>query len=147
MRPGALRRLGCALAVGVAAALLGACEDNIPYQEHFVPGGDPERGLLAMEKYGCGFCHYIPGVEGIQEIVAPPLTAWADRQYIAGELPNRAENLILWIMDPHAVEPGTAMPNLGVSEAEARDIAAYLYTLDANVPVGPLDTLRTEEVR
>jgi hypothetical protein len=37
--------------------------------------------------------------------------------------------LIQWIQDPQAVEPGTAMPNLGVDEAIARDTAAYLYTL------------------
>ena len=39
------------------------------------------------------------------------------------------ENMIRWLIDPQAVEPGTAMPNLGMSEADARHIAAYLYTL------------------
>lgn len=142
-----MRGLGRALAAGAAAAVLGGCEGQVPRREHSVPGGDPVRGLVAMEKYACAYCHGIPGVEANQEIFGPPLDRWPDRQYIAGELPNRAENLVLWIMDPHAVEPGTAMPNLGVSEAEARDIAAYLYTLDASIPEGPLDSLMTEDVQ
>ena len=30
-------------------------------------------------------------------------------------------------MTPQRFEPGGAMPNLGVSEDDARDMAAYLY--------------------
>jgi cytochrome c len=48
---------------------------------------------------------------------------------IAGELPNSPDNLVRWIKDPKAVEPGTAMPDLGLTDDEARDVAAYLYTL------------------
>jgi cytochrome c len=94
-----------------------------------VLGGDPDRGAEFIEAYGCDACHTIPGVGGADAVVGPPLTKWALRSYIAGSLPNRPENLVRWIMNPHEIEPGTAMPNLGVSEAEARDIAAYLYTL------------------
>lgn len=142
-----MRGTARALAAGAAALVLCGCSDKVPRQEHSVPGGSPERGLASLDKYGCGYCHAIPGLDGLQEIGGPPLHAWADRRYIAGELPNRTENLVLWIVDPHAVEPGTAMPNLGVTEAEARDMAAYLYTLDTGVPVGPLDSLWTEDVR
>jgi cytochrome c1 len=49
--------------------------------------------------------------------------------YIAGQLPNTPDNLVKWIEDPPAIEPKTAMPKLGLSEAQARDIASYLYTL------------------
>jgi cytochrome c len=62
-------------------------------------------------------------------MVGPPLTMFARRAYIAGQLSNEPNNLIRWIRDPQAVEPGTAMPNLGVAPAVARDMAAYLYTL------------------
>jgi cytochrome c1 len=62
-------------------------------------------------------------------MVGPPLTQFAMRAYIAGEVPNTERALIRWIMTPQSIEPGTAMPNLGVKEAQARDIAAYLYTL------------------
>jgi cytochrome c1 len=61
--------------------------------------------------------------------VGAPLTAFARRAYIAGNLPNTPENLVAWLRDPQAIEPGTAMPNLEVSETDARHLAAYLATL------------------
>lgn len=94
-----------------------------------VPGGDPALGKQAIEEFGCFSCHSIPGVERADSHVGPPLDAWAERRYIAGLLPNEPDNLIAWIVNPQRFEPGTAMPTLGVSEQEAADIAAYLYTL------------------
>jgi cytochrome c len=91
--------------------------------------GDPKRGQKALAGFGCGACHQIPGIRGARGSVGPPLTAFANRSYIAGQLVNSPDNLIRWIVDPQAVEPGTAMPNLGVVPATARDMAAYLYTL------------------
>jgi hypothetical protein len=32
-------------------------------------------------------------------------------------------------MDPQVVKPGTAMPDLGLSEEESAAAAAYLYTI------------------
>jgi cytochrome c1 len=61
--------------------------------------------------------------------VGPPLGNVARRAVIGGRLSNTPDNLTRWIQDPQGVDPGNAMPNLGVSAAEARDIAAYLYTL------------------
>jgi cytochrome c1 len=90
----------------------------------------PERGRAAIQAYGCGSCHMIPGVRGAVGLVGPPLLAWSRRTVIAGELPNTPENLVDWIMRPQSIEPGTAMPDLGVSDADARAIAAYLATLD-----------------
>jgi cytochrome c1 len=78
---------------------------------------------------GCGSCHVIPGIAGADGTVGPPLTDFAHRGYIAGELPNNEQNLVRWIMDPRGVEPGTDMPDLNIGEPEARDIAAYLFTL------------------
>jgi cytochrome c1 len=92
-----------------------------------VHGGDAARGPAAIAQYGCGSCHVIPGIRGAVGSVGPPLVAFSSRVYIAGEIPNTAENLIRWITVPQAVEPGTAMPNLGVDDRSARDIAAYLY--------------------
>ena len=91
--------------------------------------GDPVRGWQALQDYGCAACHQIPGVPGANSLVGPPLTAWANRQYIAGTLPNEPTYLVEWIRFPQAIEPGTAMPNMGVTEPAAQDIAAYLYTL------------------
>lgn len=92
-------------------------------------GGDPERGKLAIRRYGCGSCHTIAGVPGANGLVGPPLTGVAGRLYIGGVLPNSPENLIRWIQDPQAMAGRTAMPDLGVTEEDARDIAGYLYTL------------------
>jgi cytochrome c1 len=71
----------------------------------------------------------IPGIKGADGLVGPPLILFARRTYVAGELPNTPDNLIRWIRDPPAVEPRTAMPALGLTEQQARDVAAYLYTL------------------
>jgi cytochrome c len=91
--------------------------------------GNAERGREAIAGFGCGACHQIPGIRGARGRVGPPLTSFATRSYIAGQLVNSPDNLISWIVDPQKVEPGTAMPNLGVIPQVARDMAAYLYTL------------------
>ena len=92
-------------------------------------GGEPERGRVALRKYGCQTCHTIPGVEGANGLVGPPLDRIGSRVYLAGRLENTPENMMRWIRDPQSIEPGTAMPDMQVSEGDGRDIAAYLYTL------------------
>ena len=94
-----------------------------------VPDGNPARGREALQRYGCGTCHGIPGVRGANGTVGPPLDDVGRLRYIAGQLPNTGPNLQRWIMNPQAVEPGTAMPDLGVTGIDARDMAAYLFTL------------------
>ena len=89
--------------------------------------GDPERGKLLLRQYGCGSCHSIPGVAAARGNVGPPLDAIGTRVYLAGLLPNTPENMVRWIRAPQEIEPRTAMPNLQVSEAHARDMTAYLY--------------------
>jgi cytochrome c len=106
---------------------VGNMEAATPVQQ--VSGGDASRGPATLQMYGCGACHTIPGVEGANGKVGPPLVGLSDRGFIAGKLPNMPDNLILWIKDPQGVDPGNAMPNMGVSDVSARDIAAYLYTL------------------
>ncbi len=91
--------------------------------------GNAEHGKQLIAAYGCGACHMIPGVHAARGKVGPPLLYFSERTMIAGELPNTPENLTRWIQHPKAVEPKTAMPELGVSQDEADDIAAYLYTL------------------
>jgi cytochrome c len=98
-------------------------------EEVSVPGGDPDRGAELIDSSGCGSCHAIPGIEGADAVVGPPLTDMGRREYIAGNLANRPENMIRWLVDPQSVEPGTAMPDLGLTRTQARHIAAYLYTL------------------
>jgi cytochrome c2 len=94
-----------------------------------IHGGDPDTGADLMIVHGCGSCHGIPGVAGADGSVGPHLRGFADRAYVAGVLPNEPAGLVRWIVDPPAHAPQTAMPDLGVTEAEARHMAAYLYTL------------------
>jgi cytochrome c len=92
-------------------------------------GGNARSGRDSIRRYGCNTCHTIAGVPGANGLVGPPLDGIANRQYIAGELPNTAENLMRWIQHPQQVEPHTVMPEMNVTDQDARDIAAYLYTL------------------
>ncbi len=115
-----------ALLLGAAVAAVGAgCGGGRSVVA--VLGGNADDAPKLIAAYGCGSCHTIAGVDGADGKVGPPLAHFADRRYIAGELPNTPENLVRWIMDPQAVEPGTVMPDLDVGEPQARDIAAYLY--------------------
>jgi cytochrome c len=117
------------LVVLAAVIALTACVRVPPPPPAATGDGYPERGAKLIQQYGCGGCHTVPGVDRADGLVGPPLTRFGARSYIAGELPNNANNLRHWIQDPRSVEPGTAMPDLGVSEIDARDIAAYLFTL------------------
>lgn len=92
-------------------------------------GGDPNRGKAAITRYGCTACHVIPGIAGPKGMVGPPLEHIASRSFIAGKFPNNPQTLIKWLQDPPGFDPQTAMPNLGVTPADSRDIVAYLYTL------------------
>jgi cytochrome c len=92
-------------------------------------GGDPNRGADAIRRYGCDTCHTIPGVPTAHGAVGPPLTAVGIRTYLGGEIVNTPANMQRWIRHPREIEPRTAMPDTGVTEADGRDIAAYLYTL------------------
>ncbi|HYN19354.1 MAG TPA: c-type cytochrome [Thermoanaerobaculia bacterium] len=92
-------------------------------------GGDPRRGRALLPVYGCPSCHSIPGVEGATGLIGPPLDRIGSRAFLAGRLPNTPPNLMRWIREPESISPGTAMPVLGVTEQDGRDIAAYLYTL------------------
>ncbi|MCO6415066.1 c-type cytochrome [Siccirubricoccus sp. KC 17139] len=124
------------LALGVLAALAAAAGgwwwQQQPSEAELVAraitGGDPARAPALLRHYGCAGCHSIPGVPGADGQVGPPLGGIGARVYIAGVLPNSAGNLIAWLLDPRAVSPRTAMPATGLAEAEARDIAAFLYS-------------------
>jgi cytochrome c1 len=92
------------------------------------PGAKAARAPAEIAAYGCGSCHTISGISGANAHVGPSLSDFAERRYIAGRLPNTAPNLVEWIRHPQRVDPGNVMPYLGVSESDARDIAAYLYS-------------------
>ena len=101
-----------------------------PVRSSQVDAGDVTVGRDLITEYGCTGCHVVPGIRSEPAYVGPPLDHWGRRSYIAGTLPNNQENLIRWVTDPQAVEPGTAMPDLGVSEQDARNITAYLLSIE-----------------
>ncbi|HEY1329008.1 MAG TPA: c-type cytochrome [Casimicrobiaceae bacterium] len=97
------------------------------FQRAGVP--DPGRGIVALRQYGCATCHRIPGVVGADTSVGPPLAHLARRAFIGGAVPNDEQGLMRWLQSPQKLHPGSAMPDLGVTERDARDMAAYLATL------------------
>ena len=119
------------VAVAVAFTVRGAFRaPPAPEPEWEVIEGDPEQGKVAIRHYGCASCHVIPGIRGSKARVGPRLNDIGEQSYIAGVLRNEPENMVRWIRNPPGVNPLTAMPYLGVTEDDARDIAAYLYTMD-----------------
>ncbi|MDQ1077607.1 cytochrome c family protein [Pseudoroseomonas cervicalis] len=127
------RRLGWALAAlllaagGLAWPLYAARQERIGIARA-ITGGEPSRAPPLLIRHGCGGCHSIPGVPGADGRVAAPLDGLRQRVYLGGVLPNTAENLMAWITDPRRFAPNTAMPANALREAEARDIAAFLYS-------------------
>jgi cytochrome c1 len=118
--------LASLLAALPLAACGGTAEARRPVS---VPGGSVERGAVVIRSYDCGSCHVIPGIRGANGLVGPPLTRMGRRGYIAGRLPNEPDQLVRWVLAPRSVDALTAMPDVGLSEQQARDVAAYLYTL------------------
>ena len=125
------RRWIATAAVALMAAGWAGCNREARLKEEAArrTGGNPDQGPPLIRKYGCSACHLIPGIEGARGMVGPPLNGIASRTHLGGQLPNTPQNLMRWIQDPQSIERGTAMPNVGVSDREARHIAAYLYTL------------------
>lgn len=105
---------------------LWACSSATPSD---IRKASKESGRLLIEQYGCGTCHTVPGVRTATGKLAPPLDRFARHVYIAGALPNEPDVLTRWIQHPQELVPATTMPDLGVSEQHARDMAAYLYSL------------------
>jgi len=116
------------LTLATMAILLAGCDDPP------VISGDPKRGRSEIHALGCGACHEIAGIRGALGRVGPPLLAVGRQAYIAGILPNTPDNLVAWLQNPPAIDPETAMPDLGLTVGQAQDIAAYLHTLRGSWP-------------
>jgi cytochrome c len=92
-----------------------------------ITGGDPDRAPAIFRRYGCSGCHTITGIPGADGQAGAPLAGLSKRVYIAGVLENNSDNLVAWIVSPRSFSPRTAMPATGISQQEAKDLAAYLY--------------------
>ena len=113
----------------ISLLLLSACDRRTEREAAAMTGGDPSRGKVSISYYGCSSCHTIPGIRGADALAGPPLDRIASRTYIGGVVQNTPDNMMQWVKDPRHIDPKTAMPNLHVKAEQARDIAAYLYTL------------------
>ena len=124
-----LRPLAPLLCVPLLLALAG-CDAPQARRSTASQLGDPAKGRALIKSVGCYTCHTIPGIDRGRGRVGPPLIEFGQRTMIAGMLPNTPSNLVRWLRTPQAIVPGNAMPDTDLSEEDARDIAAYLYTLN-----------------
>ena len=111
----------------ISMLMLAGCSKPLPTTEP-LSGGNPRVGQQLIAAYGCAACHQIKGIAHADSHVGPSLENIRDSGYVGGVLPNSADNIVKWITHPREVSPRTAMPELGVTEAQARDMAAYLYS-------------------
>ena len=123
-----IARLACLFG---CALLASACDTRDMPAQPASSGtiGNAERGQRLLAQFQCGACHQIPDVPAARSHVGPSLANLGKQSYIAGQFANQPETLVRWIVDPQAMLPGTAMPAMGVSPDQARDMAAYLYGL------------------
>jgi cytochrome c1 len=124
--PPRIRIASFALVLTCAMLASGCGDDDYrqPYQ-----GGDAKTGKKLITQYQCGACHKIPDVAGAGGLAGPDLEKFGRLSYIAGGIPNDPPHLAAWLLDPPALKPGTVMPKMGMTEQEARHMAAYLYSL------------------
>lgn len=78
-------------------------------------------------KNNCLYCHAIQ--PDVRSAVAPHLNGFAERERVAGILPNTEENIKTWIRDPAEVKPGALMPKVELSEDELDQLTKYLLEL------------------
>jgi len=91
--------------------------------------GNVELGREFWVMKGCGGCHVAPNIPGGGQI-GPNQQHFSERPTIAGGvLPNTPEAVQRWIKNPQAVKPGTLMPDLSVTDEQARHLTAFLYSL------------------
>jgi cytochrome c2 len=123
------------LAIGAAGAggslIVQKLQSKQSAREHAeaLTGGHKDNGVVVFDRHGCGACHSITGHDAANGLVGPSLDKVAVRAFLAGQQPNDPPHMIAWVQHPHAVEPETGMPELDLTDQEARDVAAYLYTL------------------
>lgn len=85
------------------------------------------RQLIAER---CASCHLVPGVPSATGRVGPSLGGIGRQQILAGRFANDRRTLERWIRFPQELQPGSAMPSTGLTEAQASVIAEYLITLE-----------------
>jgi cytochrome c len=116
-----------AIITASAAAVVYSSRSQTDRVARVITGGEANRAPAILRRYGCSGCHTIPGIPGADGQVGTSLEGIRSRVYVGGVATNSSENLIRWIVSPQSFNPASAMPATGISENEARDVAAYLY--------------------
>ena len=110
------RTLGLSLLIASHGLL--ACSGRDVALAESLTAGNVARGQQTFHRLGCGSCHHIDGDRSTQGHAGPALNEFALQSYLPGGLANEPAALKRWIRHPREVAPGTAMPDLGVGEAE-----------------------------
>lgn len=121
--------MGRRATAGLLGLVLCACVDKTDLPRPMVQA-DPAAGLAVIKEAGCAACHQIPGVAWPAGRSGSNLAGFGAQPLIVGRLPNQPDVLIRWLIDAPSLDPGTAMPPMPLTQDQARDVAAYLYTLD-----------------
>jgi cytochrome c2 len=122
------------LAIVCGAVLTRQSHEEARINAEQLTGGNSAAGKADIQRLGCGACHEIKGIRGARGAVGPALTGIGDRAELAGRLANTPDNMIRWIRTPQAIDPKSGMPDMGLSDRQARDVAAYIYTLRTSRP-------------
>ena len=92
------------------------------------PAGLAAEGKAIYARSACVGCHTIRGISA--GVLGPDLTTFGSRKTLAaGIFPNTAEHVAAWLKNPPALKPGAKMPVLGLTDDQAKAIAAYLASL------------------
>ena len=118
-----------AIAVGAIVALASAPVSAQSRAAAGAAGGNPATGKKLYESYSCYACHGFNGETGARVLLPGRSPSLAAESTFIAYLRGRA-NLA-------PIQPSTGMPNYSattLSDAQARDIYAYVRTFKSNTP-------------
>jgi len=113
----------------------------------WLAGADAARGRELLDVKGCGLCHRMTGVAPLQGAMLPVGVTVSDIARAVRLAPDlrftrdrwTPSSLVAWLVDPQKVKTDTPMPKMGLSDVEARSIAAYVLTAQLSpAPVAPV---------
>lgn len=133
----------------IAAYLVPDADAPAPQSSPELAGADLGKGRQLLETKGCSSCHVFTGVAALAASAPPAMDPKAfDRaRRLAPDLRVTRERmtparLVAWLRDPKAVKPDSAMPNVLLTDAEVKDVAAYLLGTDVAPPAAKPRLLR-----
>lgn len=108
--------MAAAREVGVKRSSIGAAAALLVLGTGASQAQDAERGRMMAERW-CAECHVV-GPDGAGGDAGPAFETVANREG------GQADIIVAWLADPHP-----PMPNMSLTMAEIRDLAAYIMSL------------------